>query len=323
MVMRNVVRRVILADVDTVGAELDRIERHWPAPPWPVLHLDRGLTAGSPGRHGPIRYHVESYQPGRRTRWVFTPDVGLTGYNEISVIEGGPEWTVITDELAGRLRGRMVLVWPLGLRWLHEALINDLFDNLERAATGRVRHPSRHTVWVRTMRWWGKTLDDSHSIRRAPDTPTDPEVWADAIFRDPPLWVAALLGLRNLAVRAVGVPPATRHAFDTISVEGNTLVLGQDDQHLDFRASIVVDDATVTVGTTATTKNRRGRLYLAVVRLAHPFVVRSMLAHAQRSLRSVNAASASRRADLGRAPTSPPTGSPSRNTSNVGKDSTP
>jgi len=173
MVMRNVVRRVILADVDTVGAELDRIERHWPAPPWPALHLDRGLTAGSPGRHGRIRYHVESHQPGRRTRWVFTPDMGLTGYNEIRVLESGPGRAVITDELAGRLRGRMVLVWPLGLRWLHEALINDLFDNIERAATG-------------TLRGSG-TLDDRHSIRRPPDTPADPEVWARAIFRTRPL----------------------------------------------------------------------------------------------------------------------------------------
>lgn len=304
--MRNVVRRVIPADVDTVGAELDRIERHWPAPPWPALHLDRGLSAGSPGRHGRIRYHVESYQPGRCTRWVFTPDAGLAGYNEISVVECGPEQAMITDELAGRLRGRMVLVWPLGLRWLHEALINDLFDNIERAATG-------------TLRGSG-TLHDSHSIRRPPGTPADPEVWAEATFRDPPAWVAALLGLRNLAVRAVGIPPATRHAFDTISVDGNTLVLGQDDQHLDFRASIVVDDGAVTVATTATTKNRRGRLYLAVIRLVHPFVVRSMLARAQQS---VIEASASRSADLGRAPTNAPTGSPSRNTSSVGNDSTP
>ncbi len=82
----------------------------------------------------------------------------------------------------------------------------------------------------------------------------------------------------------------------------------------------MVDDNTVTVATTATTKNRRGRLYLAVVRLVHPFVVRSMMAHAQRS---VNAESASRNAVLGRAPTSAPTGSPSRNTTNVGNDSTP
>jgi hypothetical protein len=87
---------------------------------------------------------------------VFTPDVGLTGYNEISVLDGGPGRTVITDELAGRLHGRMVLVWPVGLRWLHEALINDLFDNIERAATGRVRRPRRHNVWVRTIRWLGR-----------------------------------------------------------------------------------------------------------------------------------------------------------------------
>jgi hypothetical protein len=306
MVMRNVVRRVILADVSSVGAELDRIERHWPAPPWPALHLDRGLTVGSPGRHGRIRYHVESYQPGQRTRWAFTPEVGLAGYNEISVVAGGPGRSVITDELAGRLRGRMLLVWPLGLRWLHEALINDLFDNIERAATGSVRGPG--------------TLDDSHSIRRPSGTPADPSVWAEAIFRDPPPLVAALLGLRNVAVQAVGIPPATRHAFDTISVEGNTVVLGQDDRHLDFRASIVVDSDRVTVLTTATTKNRRGRLYLSLVRLVHPFIVRSMLAHAQRSVIGANA---SRNADFGRAPTSAPTGSPSRNTSRVGNDSTP
>jgi hypothetical protein len=156
MVMRNVVQRAIPADMDTVGAHLDQIERHWPAPPWPALHLEHGLAVGSPGRHGPISYHVESFEPGRRTRWVFTPDVGLTGYNEISVLDGGPGRTVITDELAGRLHGRMVLVWPVGLRWLHEALINDLFDNIERAATGRVRRPRRHNVWVRTIRWLGR-----------------------------------------------------------------------------------------------------------------------------------------------------------------------
>jgi hypothetical protein len=156
MVMRNVVQRVIPADLATVGAHLDQIERHWPAPPWPALHLDHGLAVGSPGRHGSISYHVESFEPGRRTRWVFTPDVGLTGYNEISVLDGGPGRTVITDELAGRLHDRMVLVWPVGLRWLHEALINDLFDNIERAATGRVRRLRRHNVWVRTIRWLGR-----------------------------------------------------------------------------------------------------------------------------------------------------------------------
>jgi hypothetical protein len=285
--MRNVVRRVIPANADAVGAQLERLEVLWPAPIWPALRLDGGLVAGSTGRHGPISYRVETHDVGRRSRWVFSPEVGLTGYNEISVGPDGPGRSVITDVLTGRLRGRMVLVWPVGLRWLHEALINDLFDNIERAATGHVRRRHRHSVWVRTMRWVGKSrtdLIDSYSIRRAPQTPTDPEVWADAIFRDPPPWVAALLGLRNVLVRFVGVPPATRHAFDTVSVAGNELVLGQNDRHLDFRASIVVDDRLVTVATTAVTKNRRGRLYLGVVRAVHPFVVRSMLARAQRSL---------------------------------------
>jgi hypothetical protein len=285
--MRNVVRRAIPADAETVGAQLERLEVLWPAPMWPALRLDRGLVAGSNGRHGPISYRVETHEVGRRSRWVFSPEVGLTGYNEISVVSDGPGRSVITDVLTGRPRGRMEVVWPVGLRWLHEALVNDLFDNIERAATGRVRRPHRHSGWVRTIRWVGKSrtdLIDSYSIRRAPQTPTDPEVWADAIFRDPPPWVVALLGLRNVLVRAVGVAPATRHAFDTFSVAGNELVLGQNDQHLDFRASIVVDDRLVTVATTAVTKNRRGRLYLGVVRVVHPYVVRSMLARAHRLL---------------------------------------
>jgi hypothetical protein len=127
-------------------------------------------------------------------------------------------------------------------------------------------------------------LADAYRIPRAPGTPDAPQAWADAIFRDPPPWVGALLGLRNELVRLVRIPRGTARAFDTIAVVGDELLLGQDDEHLDFRASIVVGPGTVTLSTVAKVNNRRGVAYLAVIRLVHPTIVRAMLARAGRRL---------------------------------------
>lgn len=47
----------------------------------------------------------------------------------------------------------MRLLWPLLVRWFHEALVRDLFDNLERTVTGRLADPpARWSRWVVAMR---------------------------------------------------------------------------------------------------------------------------------------------------------------------------
>jgi hypothetical protein len=112
----------------------------------------------------------------------------------------------------------------------------------------------------------------------------DPQDWADAVFRHPPGWVRILFGLRQLAVRAVGIEAADRHAFDTLDRHRDEVMLGIDQQHLSFRASVLIDRDRVVVSTVVAVHNRRGRAYSRLVRQVHPWVVRSLLARAAQRL---------------------------------------
>jgi hypothetical protein len=155
--MQNVQHRSIAASAEEVGALVDQTgtpdDHIWPAPPWSPIVLDAGLTPGSRGGHGPIRYTVSAYEPGRRVRFSFDPGLGLVGYHELLVTSQGAGNCQLTHTISGRLEGRMRLLWPLMIRWLHEALLQDLLDNAERAATGRLSGPpARWSVWVRLLR---------------------------------------------------------------------------------------------------------------------------------------------------------------------------
>ncbi len=112
----------------------------------------------------------------------------------------------------------------------------------------------------------------------------EPEDWADAVFCDPPAWVRALFGLRQLAVRAVGIEAGHRQAFDTLVRRRDEVLLGTDQQHLSFRASELLERDRVVVSTVVNVHNRRGRAYSRLVRHVHPWVVRSLLARATQRL---------------------------------------
>jgi hypothetical protein len=129
-----------------------------------------------------------------------------------------------------------------------------------------------HVTWSDA---YAVTLPGGH---RAPD----PQEWADAIFSGPPWWVRLLFGLREVVVRVVGIEPGHRHVFDTVDWRSDEVLVGTDQRHLDFRASVLVTPRRVVVSTVVDVHNRRGRAYSAVVRRLHPFVVRSMLARAAR-----------------------------------------
>jgi hypothetical protein len=116
------------------AAALDDLIDLWPAPPWPALKLDSGLTVGSRGGHGPIRYTVSAREKNR-IRFDFDPRIGLVGYHELRIEPTGNGGCRIVDTLAGHARGRMRLLWPVMFRWLHEDLMHDLFDNVERHLT--------------------------------------------------------------------------------------------------------------------------------------------------------------------------------------------
>jgi hypothetical protein len=153
--MQNVQRRTIDAPLDRMGALLDRMagpdDPLWPAPAWPPMRFDRPLAPGAAGGHGMIRYTVVEHVPGRLLRCRFDPTIGVVGEHELRLEPDGTG-TAVIHVIRGRLTGSMRVLWPVAVRWLHEALLQDLLDNAERAGTGAVREPARWSPWVRLLR---------------------------------------------------------------------------------------------------------------------------------------------------------------------------
>jgi hypothetical protein len=96
--------------------------------------------------------------------------------------------------------------------------------------------------------------------------------------------VIAALGLRQALVGFVGIARGDTSAFDTLARTEDEVLLGTDDGHLDFRASIRREPERVVLSTVVALHNRRGRGYFAIVRRVHPVVVRAMLDRAARRL---------------------------------------
>ena len=212
---------------------------------------------------------------------------------------------MLRHEAVGRVTGAMRLLWPLAVRPVHDALLTDLLDRAEAVlGTGSAR-PARWSPWVRLLRRWeqprgaetavpdtpllatalsGVDFADAHAVPVHPGAPTDPQVWADAIFRDPPRWVLAVLGVREALVGLVGIARGGSSSFDTVARTADEVLLGTDERHLDFRASVLREPERVVLSTVVTLHNRRGRTYFALVRRVHPIVVQGMLTRAARRL---------------------------------------
>jgi hypothetical protein len=133
---------------------------------------------------------------------------------------------------------------------------------------------------------------DAYAVSCPGRPPGDPQEWADAFFRAPPAWVVSLLGVREALVRLVGIESADGHAFDTVDWNVDEVLVGIDQAHLSFRASILLEDRRVVLTTVVRVHNARGRAYWALVRWIHPLVIRAMLARAYRTMGTTTAAGA-------------------------------
>ncbi|MGH9025618.1 MAG: SRPBCC family protein [Acidimicrobiia bacterium] len=154
--IHNVHSRAFDAPATQVGALLDSVasagDRLWPRR-WPKLRLDCPLAVGAAGGHGPIRYSVERYEPGRTIVFRFAPGLGVDGTHRLVVEPQSAEGcTVLRHVLEGTPYGITRVTWPLAVRWLHDALLDDLLDRAELELTGFVARPARWSPWVRFLR---------------------------------------------------------------------------------------------------------------------------------------------------------------------------
>lgn len=156
MAVLNVHERTLSGSAAEIGALIDSLagpdDRLWPHAIWPAMLFDRPLGAGAVGGHGPIRYTVDTYIPGTWLRCTFTGPPGINGFHEFTVHDNG-DTTTLRHTMALRLTGRGRLTWPLGFRWMHDALLEDAMDCAEQAVTGAIRKPNRWSIGVRLLRW--------------------------------------------------------------------------------------------------------------------------------------------------------------------------
>ncbi|MFD0258688.1 SRPBCC family protein [Kitasatospora indigofera] len=158
MAVLNVHERVLEAGEPEVGALIDGLaggpaDALWPHGRWPAMRLDPGLELGAVGGHGPVRYAVAAYVPGRWVRFEFTGPRGFHGFHECSVHPAGAGRTLLRHTLAMRPSGPARLSWPLVFRPLHDALLEDALDRAEAAFPGAAPHaPARWSRYVRLLR---------------------------------------------------------------------------------------------------------------------------------------------------------------------------
>src|SRR5687767_10296553 len=114
MLIHNVHERTVDGDagelIDTLASDDDRL---WPHERWPRMKLDRGLTPGSRGGHGPIRYEVVAYEPGRFVRFRFTGATDIHGEHGFEVVPAGDGRTLLRHTANLIAHGRSAMRWRL------------------------------------------------------------------------------------------------------------------------------------------------------------------------------------------------------------------
>lgn len=114
------------------------------------MRLDGAPAAGVTGSHGPVRYTVETYEPGRRIQFRFTAPAGFDGTHRFVVIpDGEGAWFEHHVEITPR--GWAKVLWPLVFGPLHDALAEEAVARVVRELGGESAVPS-WSLWVRILR---------------------------------------------------------------------------------------------------------------------------------------------------------------------------
>ncbi|MFP3889712.1 DUF2867 domain-containing protein [uncultured Ralstonia sp.] len=149
----------------------------------------------------------------------------------------------------------------------------------------------------------GADLLDAFAIRLPAEASDDLEVLARAAFERQAWWIRALTRVRDVAMatvgvkssRAVGLAGAARGPvigyLPLLSKSATELIVGADDRHLDFRATIqlradAANGRELLAGTVVHCHNRLGRIYLATIAPFHRVIVRANLERAVREMRT-------------------------------------
>ncbi|WP_421877546.1 hypothetical protein [Marinoscillum sp.] len=114
----------------------------------------QGIKVGAQGGHGPIKYEVELYDPQEIIQFRFSKPNGFHGIHKFEIQTLTKTTTEIKHTIDMQTTGKGTLLWLLGIRSLHNALVEDGFDKLENI----FQKPQKITKWNFWVRFLRKLL---------------------------------------------------------------------------------------------------------------------------------------------------------------------
>jgi hypothetical protein len=156
MKVLNIHEREFEADYEQVAKLIDSLSSEnallWPNQCWPRMKFDRPLSIGAKGGHGPIGYFVEEYKPGQAIKFRFTSPKGFKGFHKFDVVKSSHQSFLLRHTIEMELKGSALLTWPLVIRPLHDALLEDALSTAQ-ASLGMAPQMRPWSPWVKIVRW--------------------------------------------------------------------------------------------------------------------------------------------------------------------------
>jgi hypothetical protein len=132
----------------TLSQKDDKI---WPLGKWPAMKFTDGLSVNAVGGHGPIRYKVIDYPSKGYVEFQFQKPSGFNGIHKFEITPLNDHKTEVKHTIEMKTTGLGTLSWIFAIRWLHDALIEDAFDNMENQLC-KLSKRSEWNTWVRMLR---------------------------------------------------------------------------------------------------------------------------------------------------------------------------
>jgi hypothetical protein len=158
MKIRNVHERSLNAPAEKVGEILDSLssedDRLWPGDRWPPQRFDKPLGVGARGGHGPVRYAVSAYVPGRIVEYRFDGAGLMEGWDGRHLFEVIPRRShvILRHTIDAAVDPKIWPVWFFLTRPMHNALIEDAFDRAESGLGIGPKRPARWGIWTTFLR---------------------------------------------------------------------------------------------------------------------------------------------------------------------------
>lgn len=149
--------------IDGLSSSTDAL---WPHERWPRLRFDGPLRVGARGGHGPVRYEVVAWDPGRAITFRFTGPAGFDGTHWVEATPHPDGSAELRHVLAMRTRGLARVSWPLVFGPMHNALIEDALAKARVGAVGWEKNAPRWSLGLRALRWVAARLTGRRDARK-------------------------------------------------------------------------------------------------------------------------------------------------------------